>query len=81
MSKDGSEQAIYGAVGVAKELGISLRQLNYWVDVLKAVRPAVRQHGSRAFRRFTASDLGRLKTVRRFVDQGYTLRAAIKRAQ
>ncbi len=77
----GSERAIYGAVAVAKELGISLRQLYYWVDVLKAVRPAIRQHGTRAFRRFTAADLGTLKSVSLLIEQGYTLRAAITRAR
>ena len=76
-----STNAIYGAVAVAKELGISLRQLYYWVDVLKAVRPANRQHGTRLFRRFTATDVRTLKTVQRLVEQGYTLRAAVGRAR
>ena len=69
---------LYGSVAAAMELGISLRQLYYWVEVLHAVRPENHQHGMRIFRRFTAHDMTRLGAIKRFVERGYTLRASIR---
>lgn len=68
----------YGSIAAAKEVGISLRQLYYWVDVLQVVRPQLRACGTRQFRRFTTADLSRLKAVCKLVERGYTLRAAVK---
>ncbi len=70
---------LYGSVATAREVGISLRQLYYWVEVLRAVRPDNRQHGMRVFYRFTAQDVTRLRAIKRFVERGYTLRTAIRR--
>lgn len=72
-----NDMRVYGSIAVAREVGISLRQLYYWVDVLHAVNPQVRQHGRRTFRRFTEVDLRRLKDMRRLVQRGYTLQAAV----
>lgn len=69
---------LYGSVAAAMEVGISLRQLYYWVEVLHAVHPENHQHGMRVFRRFTTHDMTRLKAIKRFVERGYTLRAAIR---
>ena len=71
----------YGSSTVAKTLGISLRQLYYWVDVLHVVSPQLRPFGHRRFRRFTVNDLQRLKAVQRLLKQGYTLQAAIRIAK
>ena len=74
------EKAFYGSVAVAMEVGISLRQLYYWVEVLHVVRPANHPHGARIFRRFTARDVTTLRTVKRLLERGYTLRASIRLA-
>ena len=66
----------YGSIVVAKLVGISLRQLYYWVNVLHVVHPQVDVHGCRAFRRFTEADVARLRTMKSHVDEGYTVRAA-----
>ena len=71
----------YGSIAVAKTIGISLRQLYYWVDVLHATAPLTHQHGLRRFRRFSSQDLQRLKAIRGLTQQGYTLRAAIRIAK
>ena len=68
----------YGSVAVAKEAGISLRQLYYWVNRLKAVQPQTHPCGCRTFRRFTSADLDRLTRVRRLVERGYRLTAAVR---
>ena len=70
----------YGSSAAAREIGISLRQLYYWVDVLGIVRPRIQQCGIRRFRRFTAAELGVLRSVKESVAQGYTLQAAVRRA-
>ena len=69
---------LYGSVATALEVGISLRQLYYWVEVLKAVQPQNHQHGVRVFRRFTADDVMQLRKIKRFLEDGYTLRAAVQ---
>lgn len=73
-----SSKPLYGSVAAAMEVGISLRQLYYWVEVLHAVQPENHQHGTRIFRRFTGQDLARLRAIKRFVERGYTIRAAIR---
>lgn len=70
-----------GSIAVARELGISLRQLYYWIDVLQAVRPAVRPHGRRRFRRFAPKDVAVLRAVKRGLDRGFTLQAAVRAAR
>jgi DNA-binding transcriptional MerR regulator len=69
---------LYGSIAVAKAVGVSLRQLYYWVDVLRVVHPQVRQHGTRTFRRFTSADLTRLQSLKCLVERGYTLKAAAR---
>ncbi len=70
----------YGSVGAALDVGISLRQLYYWVEVLHAVRPQNHRHGKRIFRRFTPDDVTQLRAIKMFVEEGYTLRTAIRLA-
>ena len=69
----------YGSIAAAKEIGISLRQLYYWVDILRIVQPRTQQCGIRKFRRFTATELEVLKGVKESVAQGYTLQAAVRK--
>lgn len=71
----------YGSIAVAKAAGLSLRQFYYWVDVLQAVTPVRQQHGRRRFARFSHTDIRTLRTVKRLVEEGYTLRAAVRNAQ
>ena len=71
-------QTFCGSITAAKAVGISLRQLYHWVDVLHVVEPALWQHGRRKFRRFTAEELEKLKQMKNQVERGYTLSAAVK---
>ena len=72
------DHRLYGSCAAAKEVGISLRQLYYWVNTLRVVQPQTRPCGCRTFRRFTAADLERLTKVRRLVERGYMLKAAVR---
>ena len=69
---------LYGSSAAAREVGVSLRQLYYWVGVLQVVRPQQRQHGTRVFRRFDATHLKTLKRMRTLLERGFTLRAAAR---
>lgn len=71
----------YGSIAVAHKVGISLRQLYYWVDTLQVVRPRLRRHGTRKFHRFTSQDLKKLKEMKQRVKRGYTLQAALVRVK
>ena len=69
-----------GIIAVAREVGISLRQLYYWIHVLRVVQPRVDRHGTRRFLRFSQPDVRMLRRVKQLLDQGYTLRAAARLA-
>lgn len=70
---------LYGSVQAAREAEISLRQLYHWVDVLHAVEPRLVKYGGRVFRRFTHEDVRKLREMKKEVDGGYTLQAAVRR--
>ena len=74
---EGSDGELYGTIQAAKKVGISIRQLYHWVDILHAVNPRVQRYGLRTFRRFTTKDLGTLVEIKVLLERGYTLRAAI----
>lgn len=72
------ETSRVGSGATAKAVGISLRQLDYWVHVLHVVHPRLQSHGRRRFRAFSAPDLRMLNAVKRLLGAGYTLRAAVR---
>ena len=76
-----TQMRTYGSITVAKEAGLSLRQLYYWVQVLRIVRPRRQRHGTRTFQAFTSRDLQTLKTVKRLLARGYTLQAAARKVR
>ncbi len=80
MADDVQDSATIGSIEAARQAGITLRQLYYWIGVLRAVKPEVRRHGRRRFRHFTTADVRRLKAIRRQLDRGFTLQAAAKAA-
>lgn len=69
---------VYGSHATARAADISLRQLYYWVDVLRVVRPRTRRYGRRTFRRFTTGHLRTLKRMKRLLASGYTLQTAAR---
>lgn len=68
--------SLYGSIAAAREVGISLRQLYHWADTLHVVIANRGRHGTREFRQFTREDLIKLGEMRRWVEGGYTPRAA-----
>lgn len=71
-----SKTKVYGSSEIAKDLQITLRQLNHWVDDLLVAEPVLKQYGQRQYRRFSRLDFMRLQKMKQLVDQGYMPRAA-----
>ena len=70
----------YGTIATAQAVGLTLRQLYYWVRVLRVVHPSTQQHGRRRFQYFSVRDVKRLRAMKQWLARGYTLRAAARRA-
>jgi DNA-binding transcriptional MerR regulator len=66
----------YGSAATAKQLGISLRQLYYWINVFKIVEPVRIQHGKKEYWRFTTQDVNTLRQMRDLIEFGYMVKAA-----
>lgn len=65
---------------VTRKLDISLRQLYYW-ELKGIIRPRMITMGSREFKRYSARDFDKLRRIKEFLDQGYTLNSAVQRVQ
>ena len=68
----------YGAYETARIIGISMRQLNYWV-LIGVVSPQIERHGIKYFRRYTEEDLNILKKIKVLTDDGYPISRAIEK--
>lgn len=65
---------------IIKEVGISLRQLYYW-EMKGIIRPESVKIGTRKFKRYSEEDIDILKKIKEFLDEGYTLKAAIQKVK
>ncbi len=65
---------------VTSNLKISLRQLYYW-ELKGIVSPRMIPMGSREFKRYSSKDFEKLRQVKDYLDQGFTLNGAVQRAQ
>ena len=64
---------------ITNKLEISVRQLYYW-ELKGVIQPHVITMGSREFKRYSKEDVEVLKLVKTYLDEGYTLAKAIKKA-
>lgn len=68
----------YGSAEVCQLIGISHRQLEYWI-LIGVITPITDQHGAKAFKRFTEDDLWILKRVKELTDEGFLVSRAIEK--
>jgi DNA-binding transcriptional MerR regulator len=69
---------LYGPNEVCRRVGLSPRQLEYWV-LIGVVTPVIERHGTKLFRRFTDHEVRLLKRVKALTDEGFLVsRAADK---
>ncbi|MDZ7372329.1 MAG: MerR family transcriptional regulator [candidate division KSB1 bacterium] len=69
----------YTSSQVAATLEISLRQLYYW-ELKGIVRPKTVTVGAREFKRYSQHDVEKLRRIKQYLDEGYTLTAAVRKA-
>lgn len=69
------------SIGEAARLtGASIKQIRFWADKGLIPEPERVVCGKRAYRQFTKKDLKFIKTVKGFLDEGFTLQAAAQKA-
>lgn len=68
----------YGSTEVCRLIGISHRQLEYWI-LIGVITPITEQRGAKAFKRFTEEDLWVLKQVKELTDEGFLVSRAIEK--
>ena len=68
----------YTSSQVVRQLDISLRQLYYW-ELKGIVKPKVVTMGAREFKRYSEQDLNKLRKIKQYLDEGYTLAAAVRK--
>ncbi|MFQ5950154.1 MAG: MerR family transcriptional regulator [Nitrospiria bacterium] len=66
----------YGSAEVCRLIGISYRQLEYWV-LIGVITPTIDQRGAKTFKRFTEDDLWILKQVKELTDEGFLVSRAV----
>jgi len=71
---------LYGAKQVCRLIGLSPRQLEYWV-LIGVVTPQTEQHGTKFFRRFSDHDLRLLKRVKAMTDEGFLVSRAAEKVK
>ena len=64
----------------AKNCGVTVKQIRNWEErgyIPKATRIVC---GERAYRYFPENDLDAIRAIKSYLDQGFTLKAAVKKA-
>ncbi len=70
----------YGTREVCGLVGISPRQLEYWV-LIGVVTPIMENHGSKNFKRFTEEDIYILTKVKELTDDGFLVSRAAEKVK
>ncbi len=71
---------MYGTKEVCDMVGVSARQLEYWV-LIGVVHPIMEPHGSKVFKKFTAEDVRILKEVKSLTDEGVLVSRAAQKVR
>ena len=69
-----------GSAEVCKRVGISSRQLEYWI-LIGIVTPRQEPHGQKLFKRFTLNDIEILKEVKALTDVGFLVSRALEKVR
>lgn len=70
----------YGTKEVCELVGISARQLEYWV-LIGVVTPIIENHGSKNFKKFTEDDIYILSKVKELTDDGFLVSRAAEKVK
>jgi DNA-binding transcriptional MerR regulator len=70
----------HGTAEVCRQVGISLRQLEYWI-LIGIVLPRLEPHGLKFFKRFNENDIEILKQVKLLTDEGFLVSRALEKVR
>jgi DNA-binding transcriptional MerR regulator len=73
-----TENKTYGSTEVCRLIGISYRQLEYWI-LIGVVAPAIVKRGAKTFKRFTEDDLWIFQQIKELTDEGFLVSRAIEK--
>ena len=76
----GDKGMTFSSSDAARGAGISVRQLYYW-ERIGILSPGRQVSGSREFRRYSEEDVVLLRKVKGLIDEGFTLRSAMRRVK
>jgi len=71
---------LHGTAEVCRQVGISLRQLEYWI-LIGIVTPRLEPHGLKFFKRFNESDIEILKQIKLLTDEGFLVSRALEKVR
>jgi DNA-binding transcriptional MerR regulator len=74
------DAVMYGTKEVCDLVGVSARQLEYWV-LIGVVHPMMEPHGSKVFKKFTERDVCILKEVKSLTDEGVLVSRAAQKVR
>lgn len=72
------DKITYGSSQVCRLIGLSYRQLEYWI-LIGVVCPIVDQRGAKTFKRFCEDDLWILQHVKELTDEGFMVSRAVEK--
>ena len=67
-----------GTKSVCQKVGISVRQLEYWV-LIGVVKPKTEPHGTKSFKKYSEEDIYFLKRVKILTDEGVLVSRAAEK--
>jgi DNA-binding transcriptional MerR regulator len=71
---------LYGPNEVCRRVGLSPRQLEYWV-LIGVVTPLTERHGTKLFRRFSDHEVRVLRRVKALTDEGFLVSRAAEKVR
>ncbi len=70
----------YGTKEVCSQVGLSARQLEYWV-LIGVVSPLLERHGAKTFKKFSDYDVDVLRDVKILTDDGVLVSRAAEKVK
>lgn len=65
----------------ARQTGASIKQIRNWADIGIIDPPDRVQCGERAYRQYSQADMETIKSIKGYLDEGYTLQTAGQKAK
>ncbi|HEY5594018.1 MAG TPA: MerR family transcriptional regulator [Nitrospiria bacterium] len=73
-------EKLYGTADACRMVGITLRQLDYWI-LIGIVTPYLERHGVKFFKRLCEQDIEILRQVKTLTDEGFLVSRALEKVK